>query len=199
MANEPLLRRHPEYLNGHEIDWKLVHYLYSITQVFDPVLAFTDSDKFSVGDTLSTLFDLLKFLLHVDPSEFKEIHQELLLTVADYIFGADITGRKPSRGSYIRSRANPAALVGLSLDFFGRHFEFTSIRNRLDDALTKDSFITQSTHDTLIRCFEKSIPVWKETVRKTFFELAHQTNPSDEIFVLVSTGLFILNIGSFLH
>ncbi|CAG5101859.1 Oidioi.mRNA.OKI2018_I69.chr1.g37.t1.cds [Oikopleura dioica] len=190
MANEPLLRRHQKYLTDsksitHEIDWKLVHYLYSVSQVFEPALASTDSDHFSVGDTLAKLFDLLKFLLQVDPADFKEIHQELILTVADYIFGANITGRKPSRGSYIKSRANPAALVGLSLDFFSRHFEFTLIRNRLDDAFEKDSFITQSTYNTLNTCFDTAVPVWKETVRKTFFDLAEQTKPSEEIFILV--------------
>ncbi|CAG5076864.1 Oidioi.mRNA.OKI2018_I69.PAR.g8571.t1.cds [Oikopleura dioica] len=190
MANEPLLRRHQKYLTDsksilHEIDWKLVHYLHSVSQVFEPALASTDSDHFSVGDTLTKLFDLLKFLLQIDPADFKEIHQELILTVADYIFGANITGRKPSRGSYIKSRANPAALIGLSLDFFSRHFEFTLIRNRLDDAFEKDSFITKSTYDTLINCFDTAVPVWKETMRKTFFDLAEQTKPIEEIFILV--------------
>ena len=182
MANEPLLKRHPEYLNGHDIDWDLVHYLYAVTKEFEPGLNFSDSDRFSTGDSLATFFNLLRFLLQLNPSNFKEIHQELLLTVSDYIFGADVTQRRPSRGSFVRSRANPAALVGFSLEYFSRTFEFTGIRNRLKDALNL-SYITQSTHDTILRCIDQSVPLWKQTVRSHLIQIAERLNPPTVLLV----------------
>ena len=185
MASEQLLKKHPEYLNGHRIDWNMVHYLYAVTKEFEPGLDFSDSDRFTVGDSLATLFNLLRFLLQINPSSFKNIHQELLLTVADYIFGADVTRRRPARGSFIKSRANRAALVGFSLEYFSRTFEFTAIRNRLKAALTEFAYINVSTYDTLMQCFEESVPVWKQTVRDALAEIAESIIPDEEV-VLVS-------------
>ena len=172
MANKPLIELHPDYLDGHHINWDLASYLFEVSRIFEPALLASDSDSFTVGDSLSSFFNLLYFVLTVNPGKFKAIHQELILSMADYIFGADKTGRKPARGQWIRSRANPAALVGYSLEYFSRNFDFRALGKRIEGAHSEDGFITDETHKVLTTCVKDCAKEWRTTVKETIALLA---------------------------
>lgn len=167
MVAKPLIQKHPEYLDQHSIDWELVEYFYDVTQEFDPILTFTDSTSFSAGDTLASLMDLLSSLLDIRPAHrFRSIHEELLLTCCDYIFGQSITGRKlGKRGAGIKSRATPTALVGYFLGFFSRNFSFTGFRQQLKEA-QEEEVITLDLSEKIITYLNSASSQWTEEIDK---------------------------------
>ena len=172
MAAQPLIEKSPLYY-GIEINWKLASYLYKISSQFEPALLASDSDSYTVADSLASLFNLLLKLVLVNPGEFKDVHQELLMTVADYIFGADKTGRKPARGAWIRSRANPPALIGYSLEYLCRNLEFSSLRKFIKNAFNGGN-ITEKTHDSLLSFFETSSKEWRKTIEENLLKIGKQ-------------------------
>ena len=76
MAAQPLIEKSPLYLDGIQINWKFANYLHMVLSKFERALLISDSDSFTVADSLGTVLNLLFSILRVDPGEFKDAHQE---------------------------------------------------------------------------------------------------------------------------